>query len=451
MWRTFADFVLGAPAGRRLPQRVHEQIEAQQRQAEVLISCLQLFLILFFIVLYTISPKTSTGTPFRPVPFALLAYLIFTFVRLALARRGALPGWLLVGSVVADISLLLVLIWSFHIQYAQPAPFYLKAPTLLYVFIFIALRTLRFEPTYVAAAGLTAAAGWLALLWYAIEDAGRGSAITRDYVNYLTTNSVLIGAEIDKVITIVLVTGVLAISIVRARRLLVRAVSDSTIARDLRRFVAPEIASRIVSAERAIGPGDAEVKDASVLFCDIEGFSGLAERLPADRLMAMLNEYFEAVSAVVDSFGGVITQYQGDAMLITFNAARPNPRHAESALRTALGIQRVVTRQTFGPGLKLPTRCGINTGEMVTGAVGTPERLYFTVYGDNVNIAARLEQLNKQYGTYVLATAETVQAAGGTLPAQAIGTVAVRGRQAEVDVYAFDPPPTGDPQTEMLR
>jgi adenylate cyclase len=215
--------------------------------------------------------------------------------------------------------------------------------------------------------------------------------------------------------------------------------------------VAPEIASRIVSAERAIGPGDAEVKTASVMFCDIEGFSGLAERLPADRPIAMLNEYFEAVSAVVDSFGGVITQYQGDAILITFNAARPNPRHAESALRTALSIQQVVGRQTFGPGLRLPTRCGINTGEMVTGAVGTPERLYFTVYGDNVNIAARLEQLNKKYGTYVLATAETVQAAGGALPAKAIGTVAVRGRQAEVDVYAFDPPPPGDPQTEMLR
>ena len=88
-------------------------------------------------------------------------------VRLALAYRRIIATWFLAGSVIVDIGLLLLLIWSFHIQYAQPAAFYLKAPTLLYVFLFIALRTLRFDPTYVVIAGVSAAAGWavLVLVW----------------------------------------------------------------------------------------------------------------------------------------------------------------------------------------------------------------------------------------------------------------------------------------------
>ena len=79
------------------------------------------------------------------MPYALAAYFGFTVLRLGLAYRGRLPGWLLSLSVVIDMALLMGLIWSFHLQYHQPPSFYLKAPTLLYVFIFIALRALRFE------------------------------------------------------------------------------------------------------------------------------------------------------------------------------------------------------------------------------------------------------------------------------------------------------------------
>lgn len=162
--------------------------------------------------------------------------------------------------------------------------------------------------------------------------------------------------------------------------------------------------------------------------------------------MAMLNAYFAAMADVVDRAGGVIAQFQGDAMLITFNAARPNPEHAASALEAAVALQRVVETRTFGAELKLPTRCGINTGEILTGAVGAPDRLYFTVYGDHVNIAARLEKLNKRYGTFVLATEATLRAAGRPLPAtRAIGSVTVRGREAPIAVYAIATAPADAP------
>ena len=438
MWKSISKFILGEQLPPHLPERVRRTLADQQIEAEVLIGWIQLLLVTFFILLYTIAPKTSAGTGFQPVPWALGLYFVFTLIRLWFAYRRTLPQWLLMASVVMDMGLLMVLIWSFHLQYEQPAPFYLKAPTLLYVFIFISLRALRFEPKYVVAAGVTAAAGWLVLLLYALYDmTSMRETITRDYVLYMTSNRVLVGAEIDKILSILVVTFVLAVALIRARRVLIRAVVEGTAAHDLSRFVSPEIADHIIAADEAIQPGDGEIKLATVMFTDIEGFSTISERLKPDELMGMLNEYFAAVSDVIERYGGVIIQFEGDAMLVSYNIATPDTDHAANAVRTAIGIQQVVTRRRFGNDIELRTRCGINTGEMIAGAVGTRDRLLFTVHGDEVNIAARLEQLNKEYGTYILAAERAVREAGEGFAFERIGEVTVRGRATPTTVYAI--------------
>jgi adenylate cyclase len=435
MWNRIVSFLLGEGPKGTPPERVRWLIVEQQVRSEILIGWVGFALVLFFLVLYTVSPKTSAGTRFVPVPWVLGAFLAVSGLRLVLAYRRWLNPPLLIVGVCLDIALLLGLIWSFHLQYQQPAPFYLKVPTLLYVFIFIALRALRFEPMYVIAAGLSAAVGWLAMLVYAAM-AGE-MVVTRDYVRYLTSNSVLIGAEIDKVIAILMVTGVLALALARSRRILYRAVLDSVLAKDLSRFVAPEVAERISTSERGLQPGEGEVREATVLFTDIEAFSTFAEKVSPERLVALLNEYFEAVSAVVERHGGVITQFQGDAMLITFNTVRDDPDHAAKAVRTGAEIQQLTRERLFGDAVRMRTRCGINTGRIVAGAVGSAERLLYTVHGDEVNIAARLEQLNKKYGTYLLAAESTVRAAGGEFAFRLVDEITVRGRASATRVYTL--------------
>ncbi|MCG6952631.1 MAG: adenylate/guanylate cyclase domain-containing protein [Betaproteobacteria bacterium] len=424
---------LGQPPRAAPPERVRSLIAAQQLQSEILIGWVQFALIVFWILLYTVAPKTSAGTRFLPVPWVLGAFLLITLLRLVLAHRHRLTPPLLIAGVIVDMALLMGLIWSFHLQYEQPAPFYLKAPTLLYVFIFIALRALRFEPVYVVAAGLAGAAGWVALLVYAAMSGEM--AVTRNYVHYMTSNSVLVGAEVDKILSILLVTAVLALGLVRSQRILYRSVSESVIARDLSRFVSPEVAARITTGARELRPGDGEVRVASVLFTDIERFSTISEKLTPEQLLSMLNAYFAAVSEAIDRHGGVITQYQGDAMLITFNTIKDDPDHAANAVRTALAIQDATRNRRFGDGLQLRTRCGINTGRIVAGAVGTPERLLYTVHGDEVNVAARLEQLNKSTGTTILATESTVQAVGAGFEFERVAEVTVRGRSQPTAVY----------------
>lgn len=429
------------PDATRLPPRVRTAIQRQQESSEILIGWIQLGVVVSFAVLYTISPKTFTEeADFAPVPWVLAAYFVFTVLRLILAHRGRLPYWMLYLSVVVDMFLLLGLIWSFHLQYKQPASFYLKAPTLLYVFIFIALRALRFQARFVIIAGIVAALGWLVLVGYVVSIDPENTMITRDYVEYLTSNSVLLGAEFDKIISILMVTAIIAIALARARQLLIQSVVDSSTAQDLSRFVPSEVVRQVKSSEERVQAGQGEVGEATIFFADIEGFTTISETLSPEQLIATLNEYFSVVVEPIERFGGVINQFQGDAILATFNLPEKNPDHAANAVRAALEIQDVLKTHTFGEHIRLQCRIGINTGMCVGGLVGTGDRLGYTVHGDDVNLAARLEQLNKEYGTRIIASETTAELAGWErFSFKRIGEVQVRGRQTATVIYTVSP------------
>ncbi|MDA0997855.1 MAG: adenylate/guanylate cyclase domain-containing protein [Proteobacteria bacterium] len=434
IWKHCVDLICGEAAKEDMPARVRETIQDRQDDAERLVSWVQFILIVLFGGLWLVAPLPENMTMFQPVPWALGLYFAFTLSRLVAAHRLRLAPWYLYLSVVADIALLMVLIWSFHIQYHQPASFYLKAPTLMYAFIFIALRALRFEPTYVLTTGAITIAGWGVLMAYVLFAVPDDPMITRNYVTYLTSNSILVGAEIDKMVSIALVTLVLAIAVARAQRAFQRAAQEHSAAEDLSRFVSKEVAARITSSDRQIQPGDGEERVATVLFTDIEGFSTVSEKMSAKQLAVTLNEYFGAMGEVIDANGGVVTLFEGDLMLITFNAVLDDAAHAVNAVKCALAIQGVANSRTFN-GVRLPTRCGINTGEIAVGAVGAKDRLVFTVHGDNVNIAARLEQLNKQYGTYIMLAEATCDAVGEEFKCLAVCETTVKGREMPVKVF----------------
>ncbi len=433
--QSIASFILGPSVETNLPERIHRAVRARQEQGEVLIGWIQLSLVLVLGSLYALSPKMSAPDAIQMVPWALGLYLLFTLTRLVASYRCALPGWMLMISIVIDMALLMTLIWSFHIQYGQPPSFYLKAPTMLYVFIFIAIRALRFDPRYILMAGGAAIVGWLVLMLYVMFSDPNNPMITRNYVEYMTSNSILIGAEVDKILSIAIVTLVLAVAIHRGKLMMSQAAIDEVAARDLSRFVPPEVANQIVHAENAIQPGDGVSKEASVLFTDIEGFTTVSEQLSPQDLVSTLNDYFGVMHDIAQRHGGTVAQYHGDAILITFNTIIDDPNHASNAIRVACDIRDATTEQVFGNNIKLKTRCGVSTGEMTIGAIGAEDRLMFTVHGDEVNVAARLEQLNKEYGTYVLVSRQTRDAAGELFSYEQVGEVVVRGRSAPTQVF----------------
>ncbi len=389
----------GAPYD-HLPERINEAIRRQQDASERLIGWFQLVIVLLFGALYAISPKTfSPEAPFAPVPWVLGIYFVFTVGRLGLAYRRRLPGLVLYASVVLDMALLLGLIWSFHVQYMQPPSFYLKAPTLLYVFIFIALRALRFEARFVVAAGIVAALGWMVLAGYAVWVAEGTDMVTRDYVYYMTSNSILIGAEFDKVISILTVTAILAVAIMRARRLLIRSIAEGTAAADLSRFFSPEIAERITAAEQTVTAGRGQARDAAILNCDIRGFTIYATRADPDELVRTLTEYQHLMVAIIQRHGGAIDKFMGDGIMATFGAAISTETYAADALRAVDDIMAAAdgwNAARAAAGLPvLRVGAAVSVGRIIFGAVGDETRLEYTVIGDAVNRSAKLEKHTK--------------------------------------------------------
>ena len=427
--------------GSRLPARVRERIRVQEERSEVLVGWIQLVFIVGMAVVYTLAPKKFAGdVAFAPVPWILSAYFTFTLLRLGLAYARKLPRWFVYASIVVDMALLLVLIFSFHLQYRQPPSFYLKSPTLMYVYVLIALRALNFEARYIVTAGVVAALGWLLLVLYVVMVDPRDSMITRDYVTYLTSNSVLIGAEVDKIISILVFTAVLALASQRTARLLEFAAIESASNQELARFVPNEVVAQIKQAERSAAAGQVENDVATVLFLDIEGFTALSANLPPQAIVRTLNEFYAAAAKPIERHNGVINQFQGDAIIATFNAPRPNPAHASSAVAAAIELVAMCESRAFGDGVKLPLRVGVNTGPMVCGLIGTPDHLVYTVIGDEVNVAARLEGLNKDFGTRIIVSESTRRAAGEhAFDFRAIGEVSVRGRTTKTPVYTLNP------------
>lgn len=204
------------------------------------------------------------------------------------------------------------------------------------------------------------------------------------------------------------------------------------------RYVDENVAATILQREGE-GVLAGEMREATILFTDIAGFTTITEYLAPHELVAALNEYLETVLEPIRANGGVVNTFIGDGLFASFNMPLACENHACAAVRAAIDIQRAVGSRTFGDmGLALPTRIGISTGSVIGGSVGASRRLTFTLLGDTVNLAARLEQLNKDYSTRILVSKTTREACGDQFVFTDLGSVAVRGRSDAAIVFSVD-------------
>ncbi|MDP3162183.1 MAG: adenylate/guanylate cyclase domain-containing protein, partial [Reyranella sp.] len=205
------------------------------------------------------------------------------------------------------------------------------------------------------------------------------------------------------------------------------------------RYVDESVATTILHREGQ-GVLAGETREATVLFTDIAGFTTIAEYLAPDRLVTALNEYLETVLEPIRAHGGVVNTFIGDGLFASFNMPLACENHGAAAVRAAIDIQRAVGSRTFGAeGVAFATRIGISTGNVIGGSVGAGQRMSFALLGDTVNLASRLEELNKQHGTRILVSESTCTACNGEFTFAALGSVTVRGRSDAVAVFSIDP------------
>ena len=206
------------------------------------------------------------------------------------------------------------------------------------------------------------------------------------------------------------------------------------------KYVSETVAASILSNRGNTGRSIDTTAEATLMFTDIEGFTGLSESAAPTEVAALLNAYLGTVVPVIQRHGGIVNSFIGDGLFVSFGLPRPLEDHAKAAVAAAIEIQHALAAARFARGFALTTRIGLNTGPGIGVTIGTDNRLSYTLLGDAVNVASRIEQLNKKFGTRILAAESTVLAAGAQDRCERLGTTDVRGHHDGVVVYRVGQP-----------
>ena len=208
--------------------------------------------------------------------------------------------------------------------------------------------------------------------------------------------------------------------------------------RSFEKYVPSEVVRKLIAAkkEAVLGVSPAEI---TIFFSDIKGFTQITESLTPDRLVEVVGEYLDEMSKIVIASDATLDKYIGDAIMAFWNAPAPVPDHPSVACTAALASQqRLAELRTEWEARGLPplrARIGLHTGTVLVGNLGSERRLSYTVIGDAVNLAARLESLNDRYGTYILISDTIRQAIGEAFVCRPLDLVAVKGKTEGVRVY----------------
>ena len=202
-------------------------------------------------------------------------------------------------------------------------------------------------------------------------------------------------------------------------------------------YVSPEIVKKISEDPELLKLGG-EKRGVTLLFSDVAGFTAVSESTTPEELVKWLNEYMDEMSSIILDHGGTIDKYIGDAMMVFWNAPLDQPDHAVRACQAALKMQQRLSELNNAwekegrP--RLDTRIGLNTGAVIVGNMGSSKRFDYTVLGDNVNLASRLEGINKYYGTSIMISFSTFLLAGEFVKARQLDYIKVKGKTEPVAI-----------------
>lgn len=329
-----------------------------------------------------------------------------------------------------------------------PQIFMFRFDVFLYYFVILAVAAFSFSPGLVLWSGLLGAGGWLAafawvragmaapLEW---TDAVRSGSAQEFIGIILNENFAASGSRMQEALILTVVAALIAVVMHRARQTLRRQLEAerdmATVSQLFGRYVPETVARSMIEDKGVLDPVE---RQATVLFIDIAGFTSLTESKGARATVEILNTYFDAATEIISKHHGVVTQFQGDGVLAVFNVPVEKEAHVQCAFNAAVEILAMVRDSRFA-GERFAIRIGLNTGPVFAGNVGGGGRQSYTVYGDTVNLAARLEALNKQYGTSLLMS----QSAAADLPQaglKKIGEVDIKGFSAPVGVHTLEGP-----------
>lgn len=207
-------------------------------------------------------------------------------------------------------------------------------------------------------------------------------------------------------------------------------------------FVSAEVKDKILAQAGTLGQG--EKKNVAILFCDIRGFTSFSEKVPPEQIVEYLNEYLDAMVNAIHSAGGTVDKFIGDAVMAVFGGVVPVEKPCDGALAAALlmraALQELNQRREMRGLPSVANGIGIHFGEVIQGAIGSSDRKDFTVIGDTVNSASRIEGLCKEFGTDLVFSDAVYAGASGPVQERCrrVGAAKVKGREQEIGLWTID-------------
>jgi len=303
----------------------------------------------------------------------------------------------------------------------------LRGQEFLYLLLLLAEAALTYSPRRVVSTGLSILVIWSIGVFaiYSLPDTLRfNDVITEESPTSVEVLSIIfqptfvgLTAWYTQLVATALFTLLITLSVWRSRRTLVQQVAAEVVRADLARYVSPDVASALTERGET-GFGDPATRSVAVMFADIVGFTKLTESLSPERTFTLLRSFQERSCAIVFKHGGTLDKYLGDGFMATFGSIDQFPDAAARALACAFDLQQEIERwgrKRSGRGAE-PVRVsmGIHCGAVTVGNLGGRERLEFTVVGDVVNVASRLEEITREAGGSIVASDDCLRAAGHT-------------------------------------
>lgn len=216
------------------------------------------------------------------------------------------------------------------------------------------------------------------------------------------------------------------------------------------RFVPPHVVERLLADPASVSLGG-RLQAVTVLFADLRGYTTLAEMLPPEQLVEVLNGHLTAAARAILAYEGTVCQFAGDQVMAIFNAPLPQPDHASRAMRAAWALQEAIAiyHGTLPAHLRMRFGIGIASGNCLVGNVGAIEQLHYTAVGDTVNLAQRLEEMAG--GSEILITENCLRAAPAEVKVKARGTTAIRGRNEPVSIFSLLSVPDEQPRPQATQ
>ncbi|MDJ0950336.1 MAG: adenylate/guanylate cyclase domain-containing protein [Alphaproteobacteria bacterium] len=391
--------------------------------------------------------------------YYLVMLLLFAAIALGwlFTNRGPLrAAWVKYALVTLEMGLL-----SWILIAPPPLPDWPWPPTIIYYgstvtfyFVLLGATVFAYAPGLVLWAGLMAALGWSAGVAWVTAQPGVRTTLDPEAAAHLSVDEILaqlydpyfvdLGERIEDVLTILIVTGVLAAAVWRVRRVVWRQARAERERGNLSRYFPPNMVDDLARLDSPLGP--VRQQRVAVLFADIVGFTRLSENQPPEAVIQLLRAFDARMEQEVFAFGGTLDKYLGDGIMATFGTPRSGERDAVNAVACARALVRSVEawneerRRRGEPPIRIGV--GAHIGPVVLGDVGGERRLEFAVIGDTVNVASRLEQLTRKLDTPIVisaALAEEARRQGGEaaladfIPGEA--SWVLRGREQAVSVW----------------